>query len=409
MASSNVLTHNYVMDSSILEGLYDSFNENKSKKVKHVVVSNDNLCLSNKSGDNEYTNITFFKLLNRIKSQESVVPKKLNNYTLTCAEDAALAYMFTLAGLGRIDTVKQTCCFIVSNNAITIETVMFLREVREDSFKKLLYRSMLAKKQLHRYSALNNMMFGEDACSTATKAYIISKLTSEMYGDATREAAYCDDIPGSGACETLDDRKIEDSPTQERLPPDTVVQEPLSYPEEDSPNSYSIFGTLGDNSMRDYTSYESEVAANPGMDELDEDDKWYIAEKLNAVVMQVDHADLSALSKFVSNGRTKALFKCINIGSIIGVKLLIKIGVDVNAKSKLGETALNNAVFFGFEKIVMRLLKAGAHVNSKDAKGCSPIQTAFTVLEKSFFKVFNEYLEVIRTGHAYVCHKDELC
>jgi len=344
MASSNVLKHNNVMGSYILEELYDSFNENEREKVKHVIVLNEDLCLSNKSGNNKHTNITFFKLLNRMESQENVDEKKPNRYIITCAEDVTLPYMFTLAGLGRIKKKKQICYFKVNNNPITIETVMFLRKIGEDSFKKLLYRSILAKKKLHENSILNNIMFGEDAYLTIDKACRLSRITPELFGGVAGEGACSDDVPESGVCETLYDRKM--------------------------------------------------VAANQCSDELDEDDKWYVVENFNAALMQIDHTDLS-FSRFISNFKTKALFKYIKKGNIVGVNFMIKIGVDVNHKSKLGEIALNKAIFFGSREIVMMLLEAGAHVNSKDENDCSPMQIAFAELERGFFVDYNDFVRFL--------------
>ena len=55
------------------------------------------------------------------------------------------------------------------------------------------------------------------------------------------------------------------------------------------------------------------------------------------------------------------------------VKALLERGADVNATRKGGETALHVAAAAGLNRVVSRLVVAGAQVNVKNGRGQSPL------------------------------------
>ena len=55
--------------------------------------------------------------------------------------------------------------------------------------------------------------------------------------------------------------------------------------------------------------------------------------------------------------------------NIKGVREEIKLGADVNAKDKYGDTALILAAWYGYTEVAKLLLAAGADVNAKDNGG----------------------------------------
>ena len=66
-------------------------------------------------------------------------------------------------------------------------------------------------------------------------------------------------------------------------------------------------------------------------------------------------------------------------GNIGAVKKHLDAGVDVNAKDWLLDgTPLHSAAVFGNKKIAQLLIDNGAHVNEKDAYGCTPLHIAKT-------------------------------
>ncbi len=61
---------------------------------------------------------------------------------------------------------------------------------------------------------------------------------------------------------------------------------------------------------------------------------------------------------------------------IEAIDICLQQGLDVNAKSKAGRTAIFGAATFGFEKVVQYLHDQGAVANYKDSKGLSPLDAA---------------------------------
>ncbi|AFM27467.1 ankyrin repeat domain-containing protein [Desulfomonile tiedjei] len=87
-------------------------------------------------------------------------------------------------------------------------------------------------------------------------------------------------------------------------------------------------------------------------------------------------AESTRLFEFVSgdltikaNSRSIALLKAASKGKLDAVELLLKAGVDVNTRSKYGNTPLMRAAFKGHLKITALLLKMGADINAENAHG----------------------------------------
>jgi ankyrin repeat protein len=62
--------------------------------------------------------------------------------------------------------------------------------------------------------------------------------------------------------------------------------------------------------------------------------------------------------------------------SLEAVKLCVKLGVDVNAKNDLGQTAMHAAVFKGADTIIRFLVAQGADVNARNNMGQTPLTLA---------------------------------
>ena len=84
--------------------------------------------------------------------------------------------------------------------------------------------------------------------------------------------------------------------------------------------------------------------------------------------------------------------------SLEAVKLCVRLGVDVNAKNALGQTAMHAATFKGANTIVRYLVEHGADINARNNMG----QTALTLAElghyrNAEFKVLPETAAVLRS------------
>lgn len=64
------------------------------------------------------------------------------------------------------------------------------------------------------------------------------------------------------------------------------------------------------------------------------------------------------------------------LGDLDLVRALLDGGVDVNALSRHGDTALHRAVMYGRVDIVRLLLERGADVNAEDGDGRTPLSFA---------------------------------
>jgi ankyrin repeat protein len=83
-----------------------------------------------------------------------------------------------------------------------------------------------------------------------------------------------------------------------------------------------------------------------------------------------------------------ALFNAINKKRIHMIKVLLKSGVDVNAKNMLGKTALMVAVETNFEEGVSILLKHGAEPKLLDVHGNTANDIAVICNHKAILKIF---------------------
>lgn len=70
------------------------------------------------------------------------------------------------------------------------------------------------------------------------------------------------------------------------------------------------------------------------------------------------------------------LFAAASQGRVTQVKSILARGVDVNARTANGRTALMGAAFFGNERIVRLLMGYGADVNAADDRGITPLMDA---------------------------------
>merc|ERR1719318_367482 len=78
----------------------------------------------------------------------------------------------------------------------------------------------------------------------------------------------------------------------------------------------------------------------------------------------------------ILNGET-ALHIAVNHASIEVVKKLVEIpGVNIDAKSGRGETALHDAASFGLSEIIKILVSAGADLETENKDGYTPLQSA---------------------------------
>jgi len=58
------------------------------------------------------------------------------------------------------------------------------------------------------------------------------------------------------------------------------------------------------------------------------------------------------------------------------VKWLVDLGLDVNAATKIGDTALHGAAYRGADSIVRYLIEKGAKVNAANSAGLTPLDIA---------------------------------
>jgi len=67
------------------------------------------------------------------------------------------------------------------------------------------------------------------------------------------------------------------------------------------------------------------------------------------------------------------VFMGISEGDDYMLRTLVEVGADINKRSKGGQTALHEAVFYEQVEIVKFLLDNGAEVNARDNKGKTPL------------------------------------
>ena len=61
---------------------------------------------------------------------------------------------------------------------------------------------------------------------------------------------------------------------------------------------------------------------------------------------------------------------------IDAVRVAVELGADVNATSESGDTALHAAAFHGFDNVVEYLVRHGAELDARNARGETPLARA---------------------------------
>jgi len=98
--------------------------------------------------------------------------------------------------------------------------------------------------------------------------------------------------------------------------------------------------------------------------------------------------DLSSLSQKEKNNKLRIASM---YGQLEVVKLLIKVGADVNFQDKRKYTALMYASYYDYENIVKLLIEVGANVNAKDAGGYTALKLAIESENKKIIKLLKNY------------------
>ena len=102
------------------------------------------------------------------------------------------------------------------------------------------------------------------------------------------------------------------------------------------------------------------------------------------------------------DGETSLLLAA-RLGNRYVVKLLATSGgMSVSHKDKRGDTALLHACRGGFEGVVQELIAAGADVDSKDARGHTPIEYAALLAPHSRLHARIELLLYVRSLTIYL-------
>ncbi len=84
----------------------------------------------------------------------------------------------------------------------------------------------------------------------------------------------------------------------------------------------------------------------------------------------------TTLKMFVQSEETKILIKAAASGNYSEVKRLIEEGADVNARDRVGETALMGASWNGHTEVVKLLIEAEADINAQDNWGHTALKLA---------------------------------
>ena len=89
-------------------------------------------------------------------------------------------------------------------------------------------------------------------------------------------------------------------------------------------------------------------------------------------------------------GRTAMMAASFN-GNIRVVRALLAYGADVNVADNMGSTALMDAVIFGSEELVKLLLTAGANVDAVDRQNISVLEKAKKTKYSNIVKNFRAF------------------
>ena len=87
-----------------------------------------------------------------------------------------------------------------------------------------------------------------------------------------------------------------------------------------------------------------------------------------------------------ATGRTALMGACYN-GNLRNVKVLLNYGADVNATDSMGNTALMDAIRFADKALIQTLIAAGADVNAVDNKGLTILARAKKIAPASIIKL----------------------
>ena len=95
------------------------------------------------------------------------------------------------------------------------------------------------------------------------------------------------------------------------------------------------------------------------------------------------------------------LFEAAEKGNRSKVKVLLKMGIDVNSRDIIGQSALSRALFARHSSIVRILLDKGANVNAKDDCG-------ETALHKACYLGRDDVVKLLLDNKADVNMKDRM-
>lgn len=103
-------------------------------------------------------------------------------------------------------------------------------------------------------------------------------------------------------------------------------------------------------------------------------------------------------SRFITDTPIATLLDAAKIGDVFVVQKLLEQGIDVNARSDIGDTALMLGAFGGHTKAVKVLLAGGADVNAKSDAGTTALMYAEIrkKIGESSGQDVGDYLEIIR-------------
>jgi hypothetical protein len=79
------------------------------------------------------------------------------------------------------------------------------------------------------------------------------------------------------------------------------------------------------------------------------------------------------------------------------VRVLIKLGVDVNARNEADFSAIHGAAFLGANEMLELLVKAGADIDARDFRGRTPYRIAGGSKQSFHFVAFPETAEFLKS------------
>jgi len=117
-----------------------------------------------------------------------------------------------------------------------------------------------------------------------------------------------------------------------------------------------------------------------------------VNENINDLLKPKSEEDIvGELNYLTQEEKNKKLFNAAKEGNKEAIKLLISVGVNLNAKNKNGETALMKASVNGNEDIVKLLIKIGADINAKNKYGSTALMYASANNYKEMVDLLKRY------------------